>query len=110
MEELQENALSNTNPNMEQQPNIQQTVNVIEDEPKTQTEESANCEATTENKSTNVEQVEPECQEPAVDYSNLNRSELVSAFTELLSEDITSIKSRSANRSYGKRKLYISYT
>lgn len=94
MEELQENALSNTNPNMEQQPNIQQTVNVIEDEPKTQTEESANCEATTENKSTNVEQVEPECQEPAVDYSNLNRSELVSAFTELLSEDITSIKNR----------------
>lgn len=94
MEELQENALSNTNPNMEQQPNIQQTVNVIEDEPKTQTEESANCEATTENKNTSVEQVEPECQEPAADYGNLNRSELVSAFTELLSEDITSIKNR----------------
>lgn len=94
MEELQENALSNTNQTMEQLPNTQQDVTPKEDEIKMQTEGSTSCKSTSDNENANSEHSEPENQEPVADYSNMNRSELVSAFTELLSEDITSIKNR----------------
>lgn len=94
MEELQENALSNTNPNMEHQPETQQTIDITESATKEQQEETVNCDPTTDIVNSNAEQVETDSQEPVTDYSNMNRSELVSAFTELLNEDITSIKNR----------------
>ncbi len=103
MEELKENTLSNTNQNTEMLSETQPLVSNDESGNTQQLSETTDCAASTESvgslPTTPIEveaenNAENEQKEPVIDYSSMDRSQLVCAFRELLDEDIAAIKDR----------------